>query len=151
MAPEIGESREKREVLGGNEYSKWRRQPRRRRNNDKYWKRAGISSAPQDPSQIFGTAATKATIKINLLVQKSLSSVPLPRNSWNSLCWKGPSKVTQSREEGSEWILRMRQGTGDLLASLGSEVSGTSSTASAQGGTSCWNITGISEDQKAQS
>lgn len=34
---------------------------------------------------------------------------------------------------------------------LGSGVSGTSSTASAQGGTSCWNIVGISEDQKAQS
>lgn len=55
--------KEKREVLGGNEYSKRRRQSRRRRNTDKYWKRAGISPALEDPSQIFGTAATKATIK----------------------------------------------------------------------------------------
>lgn len=55
------------------------------------------------------------------------------------------------QEEGSERILRMRHGMGDLLARLGSGVSGTSSTASAQGGTSCWNIMGISKDQKAQS
>lgn len=40
---------------------------------------------------------------------------------------------------------------GDLLARLGSGVSGTSSTASARGGTSCWSIMGISKDQKAQS
>lgn len=109
------------------------------------WKMADISSAPQDPSQIFGIVATKAT-KINLLVQKSLKSIPLPRNSRNNLSWKGPLKVTQSKEEGSEWILRMRHGMGDLLASLGSGVSGTSSTVSAQGGTSFWNIMGISKD-----